>query len=334
MEKERNKRIEIFAALGDRLADFGHSPESAEVIGEACRRNEWFSPGDVLMAVEAIRSRMLDRDLLREWLGGYPTIAKPRDVGVIAAGNILLVGFFDILCIAASGHNCLVRPSSKDAVLTGYVISLLKEIAPEIPIRSYEEQPLDAIIATGSDNTVRYFKSRYKGIPSLFRGSRTSLAIIDGGEGEGELTSLGDDIFSYSSLGCRNVSQLLVPQGYDVAKLARILSRRQAPNRKYYNNYLQRRAVLTMEGSEFIDGGFFLMRRDGSFPAAISEITYDTYLDDKQLSERLAENDDKIQCVVGSKPHFPRSAGFGQSQYPTLTDYPDGADVMQFLCGL
>ena len=225
--------IELFSALGRRLADFGGDAPTQEVAERACRANGWFTPADVRRAVAAIADDMLRRDRLETWLAPYPVpVAVPRRVLVVMAGNIPLVGFFDLLCVLAAGHRCLVKPSAKDRVLTEYVVGMLRELDPEVPVGFYDgSSPVDAVIATGSDNANRYFRTQYAGIPALLRGSRQSVAVLSGRETEAQLEGLADDIWAYSGLGCRSVSLLFVPEGYDLRL------RMPAVNEKYRNNY-------------------------------------------------------------------------------------------------
>ena len=201
--------IELFSALGRRLADFGGDAPTQEVAERACRANGWFTPADVRRAVAAIADGMLRRDRLETWLAPYPVpVAVPRRVLVVMAGNIPLVGFFDLLCVLAAGHRCLVKPSAKDRVLTEYVVGMLRELDPEVPVGFCDgSSPVDAVIATGSDNANRYFRTQYAGIPALLRGSRQSVAVLSGRETEAQLEGLADDIWAYSGLGCRSVSR-------------------------------------------------------------------------------------------------------------------------------
>lgn len=327
---------EHFVQLEERLSAFGSGP-SADVIERAIRANEWFTRTDILRAVEAVRTAMLDRARLEAWLADYPflPVKAPKNVGVIMAGNIPLVGFFDLLCVVASGHRCFYKPSSKDTVLMKYIVDELRAIDPSVPVFEYTSQPLDAVIATGSDNTTRYFRSRYEGVPAILRGNRASAAVLSGYETPLQIAGLAEDIFSYSGLGCRSVSHLLLPRGYDIASLAACLARHGVPNPKYLRNFLQNRAILQMRGEAFTDGGYFLMREDDRFPAAISEITYQYYDSRDEVRSWLTAHCDEVQCIVGDCPQSAgfemRSAGFGASQFPALADYPDGIDVMAFL---
>ena len=337
MEDLREKRIATFERLGVRLTSFGEDAVSEWVMAGACRENGWFTPSDIRRAVEAIRREMLDGTKLRRWLDRYPALpsSRPRNVGVIAAGNIPLVGFFDLLCVLVSGHRCLLKPSSKDRVLMDYIVEQLRQIEPGIPIFPYAgSEPLDAVIATGSDNTNRYFRSRYRRLPALFRGSRASVAILSGQEDGTALDALAEDIFSYSGLGCRNVSRLWVPREYDLSGLLDRLSQSSLPNRRYRNNYLQRRALLAMGGISCLDGGFFLLREGDDWPVSVSEIVVTRYDRPEEVGEWLVSEEHRIQCVVGEQVSHPRAVPFGRAQYPALEEYPDGTDVLAFLSEL
>lgn len=332
MKHTTEQLIYIFTALGKRLETFGTQQPSLHIAECAAKENPWFTPHNITLSIEAIRTMMLNEVKLTEWLAAYPCIGghKPMNVGVITAGNIPLVGFFDLLCVVISGNNCFLKSSSKDAVLMEYICDTLRDIEPEIPIYRYENQPLDAIIATGSENTNRYFRRRFGSITSLLRSSRSSLAVLTGSETNSDLSLLANDIFSYNSLGCRNVSMIFLPEGYDTSQLCRILAvDAPAINQKYCNNYLQHKALLDMNGVGYIDGGFFVMRMGNELPSVISEITYCHYNRLEDVEQWITEHSSHIQCVVGSC--MSSAVAFGQSQYPLLKDYPDGRDVIEFL---
>ena len=323
--------IETFSALGARLLGFGDDDATRAVIDSACRANGWFTPADIRRAVRAIACDMLQREKLEAWLADYPVlpVAEPRRVLVVMAGNIPLVGFFDLLCVLVSGHGCLVKPSAKDSVLMEHVVGLLREIDPSAPVRLYDgTSPVDAVIATGSDNANRYFRSLYAGVKTLLRGNRHSVAVLNGRETSGQLEALSDDIFSYSGLGCRNVSLIFVPRGISL----RFASRRMNP--KYLNNYRQRKALREMCGDPFFDLGFALLIRQSEFPQALSEVSVVEYDDLSQVAAWLREHDAELQCVVSDCIDHSRRVPFGRSQQPTLSDYPDAVDVMEFLYDL
>lgn len=333
MKAGSEKLILVFTELGKRLGTFGQDVRSRAAIAQATADNGWFTHGDITLAVDNVRRTMLSDDALREWTAAYPIIHEPKDIGVIMAGNIPLVGFFDLLCVLVSGHRLHYKASSKDTAMMEYVVSLLKEIDPRLPIHKLAGQTVDAVIATGSDNTNRYFRSLYGSIPAVFRGSRSSVAVLDGSESDEELARLANDIFTYSGLGCRNVSHLLLPPGHDFVKLMGILDQWLGVNAKYINNFRQRSSMLGVDGIRHTKGRFYILREDTGFPSYISEITWQTMPDTLRVKQWLADNDSRIQCVVGNSTR-PRRVQFGASQSPGLTDYPDAVDVMRFLSSL
>ncbi len=334
MYTEKEKRIEYFTVLGRRLDDFGNNTPSNQVIEKAIEENRWFSREDILQAVRAIRTQMLDHDLLSQWLAPYSLATEPKKVGIIMAGNLPLVGFFDLLCVLISGHEAWIKPSSKDRILMDYIVGQLHDIAPELPIQPLGDRIPDAIIATGSNNTNRYFRSRYGKIPAILRGNRASAAVLSGNETVSQLHGLAADIFTYSGLGCRNVSHLLLPAGYDINPLLSLFSEYRPVHEKYRHNFTQRAAILKLQNQPFLAGDFFLLREDETLPAAISEITYHFYEDSSQVQQWLYDNDSQLQCVVGDPLPHPRAVKFGEAQSPRLSDYPDAIDVLSFLSTL
>ncbi len=343
--KNIDRHISLFASLGERLEGFGGDAVSRAVIASAAKANPWFMESDIVEAVEAIRTRMLQPEILAEWLGRYPAERSvTKDVAVIMAGNIPLVGFSDLLCVIASGNRCHMKMSGKDSVLMGYIAGLLKDIAPDVPVFEYREgSAYDAVIATGSDNTNRYFRSAFSGIPSLLRGSRSSVAVLGGGESECVLKLLSRDIFRYSGLGCRNVSLIFIPRDYDIAMLgAAITPASKNINPSYLNNYRHNKALLSVKGEKFEDMGCFVMQERAGFPVNISSLNYCRYDSLEEVGGWLAANEDAVQCIVAdllSHPHMsvlsalshPRAVPTGQAHGPYPWDYPDGRDVMDFL---
>ena len=324
------KAIALFAELGRRLGTFGRDKTSRRIIRRAEQENGWFTEPEIRRAVEALRSEMLDQVRLRAWLAPYRVpVAVPRDVLVIMAGNLPLVGFFDLLCVVASGHRCLVKPSSKDRVLIGYAIDELKRIDPATRVGYYDDALTpDAVIATGGDNANRYFRARFPGIPALLRGSRQSVAVLSGHETPEQLAGLSDDVFAYSGLGCRNVSLLFLPGGCEPMLAPPPMSP------KYHNNYMQQRALLTLQGRSFRDCGGALLLPMRDFPPALSCIAYSHYERADEVSAWLEEHDSEVQCVVSDCLLQSRQAPFGRAHSPAETDYPDDRDVMAFLAGL
>lgn len=322
--------IGVFSELGERLRRFGDDPSTDRIAREACAANAWFSPAEVRRAVRTIGEDMLRRERLEAWLAHYPAVpvARPRRVLVVMAGNIPLVGFLDLLCVLVSGHACAVKPSAKDTVLAEFVLEQLRAIEPHIPVAIYDGSPVDAVIATGGDNAVRHFRARFGGLPMLLRGSRQSVAVLSGRETAEQSEALSDDIWAYSGLGCRNVSLVFLPEGCEL--------RLQPPamNEKYRRNYLQTRALLTLAGRPFRDLGAAVAVEQRELPASLSQISYTYYRSAEEVEAWLADQDDRLQCVVAECIDHPRRVGFGRAQSPSLTDYPDDRDVISFLAGL
>lgn len=318
-----------FVALGEELRHFGQDATTRRVIEAACRENAWFTPAGILTAVEAIRQEMLDEEALRAWLMPYCVpVASPKSVLVIMAGNLPLVGFFDLLCVAVSGHRCRVKPSSKDRVLIEYLIERLHALNPALAITLDDgTTPPDAVIATGSDNTNRYFRARYGRIPTLLRGSRYSVAVLDGNESEQELALLSEDIWLHNGLGCRNSSLIWLPEGVDFPAALHPADL----HSKYLNNYRQTKALYTMQGSSYRDLGGALAVEQRAFPRALCVIAYTHYHTMEEVQCWLAEHDRELQCVVSRCCDHPRRVAFGAAQHPRLTDYPDAVDVVAFL---
>ena len=314
--------VDIFSALGERLAHFGGDDASNRIIDKAIAANGWFTRADILRAVEAIRSEMLDRDKLMAWLSHYTKAVEPKRVAVIMAGNIPLVGFFDLLCVVAAGHECHVKPSSKDSVLMRYVVEQLRDIEPNIAICDYSaDATYDMAIATGGDDANAYFREHFAGTRTLLRGSRHSVAVLNGNESAEELQALHNDITAYSGLGCRSVSMLVVPRGY-----VPDFKRGEAVNAKLRRNIQAMRATLTIEGAEFWDAGAFIMRRGEDFAQSLAVVTLREYSDIEEVKKWIETNAEHIHCVVSRT-----DISFGRAQYPALTDYADGVDTMYFL---
>jgi hypothetical protein len=318
--------VDIFTALGERLGDFGSDERSNRIIEDAIAGNGWFTRADILRAVGAIRSEMLQREALTEWLNHYTPTTCPKRVAVIMAGNIPLVGFFDLLCVLAAGHECHLKPSSKDRVLTSYIVEQLRDIESSIAIYDYSsDATYDMAIATGGDDANAYFREHFATTRTLLRGSRHSVAVLNGKESTEELRALYNDITAYSGLGCRSVSMLFVPQGY-----VPCFERGVAENVKLWRNIQAMRATLTIENEEFYDAGAFIMRRGEDFAQSLAVVTLCEYTDIEDVRAWLKGNAEHIQCVV-SNIGIEGAQPLGRAQYPALMDYADGVDTMRFL---
>ena len=318
--------VDIFTALGERLDNFGNDEKSNHIIEDAIVENGWFTRTDILRAVGAIRSEMLQRKALTEWLNHYTPTTHSKHVAVIMAGNIPLVGFFDLLCVLAAGHECHLKPSSKDRVLMNYIVEQLRDIEPSIAVYDYSaDATYDMAIATGGDDANAYFREHFATTRTLLRGSRHSVAVLNGKESPEELYALYNDITAYSGLGCRSVSMLFVPQGY-----VPCFERGMAENVKLRRNIQAMRATLTIEDEEFYDAGAFIMRRGEDFAQSLAVVTLREYTDIGEVKTWLKGNAEHIQCVV-SNIGIEDAQPLGRAQYPALMDYADGVDTMRFL---
>ena len=301
----------------------------------AMEQNEWLSVGDIDYALNAICDQYLAPEKVAEWLAHYPTPStfEPKVVGVVAAGNIPLAAFFDIFCVVVSGHRCRVKFSSKDAVLMPAVCeALARELGWPIEPMTLGER-VDALIASGSDTAMESIGQMYGSTPTLLRGHRSSVALLDGTEGADKLSLLAHDIFRYNSMGCRNVTLVFMPETASVEKLIATLHAEGAGlvAKGYTNNYRQAVATAMLTGANIISGGHFVVEHKWEFPLRLAQVNIATYTDLAEAEEWIARHDSEIQCVVTESLSHPRKVPFGEAQRPTLTDWPDGVDVMQFL---
>lgn len=329
------QRIQAFAALGNYLR--GLSPtELKHITNNAANDNTWFTPDSVEHTLISISS-WLTEPALEAWASSYPTPAETRTVALVMAGNIPLVGFHDLLATLVSGHSALVKLSSKDRYLPSHLIDKLIEIEPLFRDRitlAEQLKSFDAVIATGSDNSARYFEYYFGKYPHIIRKNRTSVAVLSGNETQNELESLGKDIFTYYGLGCRNVSKLFVPAGYQFDFMFRsIESYASVINQhKYVNNYDYQKSILLINSEKFLDNGFLLLQESNKVVSPISVLYYEFYPSADELAEKLAACREKIQVVVGNIPIA--QVDLGAAQKPTLTDYADNVDTMAFLTAL
>lgn len=330
----RSERIFAFHTLGDYLHNLSED-DFQTIATQAASKNPWFTNGSVRMAVDSIRS-FLDHKKLEAWLAPYGEITQPKRVGVVMAGNIPLVGFHDSLCVLISGHHLLAKTSSKDSELPVWLLNKLIEIEPRFKSRIQTVEQLknmDAVIATGSDNASRYFDFYFGKYPHIIRRNRTSVAVLSGNETPEELALLGKDIFSYFGLGCRNVSKVLVPQGYEIRQLFPAWQEFEniIHHHKYCNNYDYQKSIMLVNSTPFLDNGFVMLHETDRLVSPISVVYYSYYATPDELNQYLTSNQEKIQCVVGNPP---ATVPFGQAQYPTLTDYADQIDTLAFLTQL
>ncbi|GAB4395564.1 MAG: acyl-CoA reductase [Microscillaceae bacterium] len=316
----------------------------ASVLQKAESENRWFTAENLQTALANIQSGYLEEARLRQWLEPYASqLAQPRTVkkiGVVMAGNIPLVGFHDLLCVLISGHFLLAKPSAQDRVLMQLVMDILGEISPALKDRMQVAEQLreaDAYIATGSDNTARHFAYYFQDKPHIIRRNRHAVAVLNGNESETQLRALGQDIFLYFGLGCRSVSKIFLPQGYDPTYLIPIWEKdwgNLAQHNKYGNNYDYHRAIYIMNGDDYFEASFLILRESSAIASPMANLFYEYYQDEADLNDRLARDAEKIQIIIGSPSQDSRFVPFGQAQAPSLADYADGVDTLGFLLSL
>lgn len=313
-----------------------------EKIQTAERHNAWFTPAFTQLAVDAITEDMLSSVKLTAWLDAYKLHTVNKTIGLIMAGNIPLVGFHDFLCCYVTGANMKIKFSSKDDKLFPRLLELLAEVDPN-SIKRIEVvdklQGYDAVIATGSDNTNRYFDYYFKDYPKILRKNRNSVAVLNGNETAEQLKALADDIFMYFGFGCRNVSKLYVPVGYDLKPLFPQFNAYAwlHNHTKYMNNYDYNRTILLLNNTPHLANEFVMLVENESIPSPIGQVNVEYWHDEQVLHSKLRQQSDKIQCIVSAeseKWEAASSVTFGQSQHPGLADYADGVDTMAFLLSL
>ncbi len=349
-----NDRIHAFVALGSFLNQLkttenktiespSHDQEFFErfqnKIQFAKHHNGWFTPENILFAI-AQWAEALQQENLASWISNYKEISNcSKTVGIVMAGNIPLVGFHDFLCVLITGHKAVVKLSSNDAQLLPLLAEYLITIAPDFKeyiVFTTEKLPeFDAVIATGSTNTARYFEHYFAHKPHIIRKNRNSVAILTGKETPEEFLALGTDIFQYYGLGCRSVSKLFVPKDYDFTSFFEAIFPFSPimDSAKYANNYDYNKAVYLMSEFKLWDNGFVMLKEDTSHSSPIATLFYETYENESKLLEHLENEAEKLQCIVGN--HFDgATVQFGMTQQPKLHDYADGIDILKFLSTL
>ena len=326
-------RLEAFKKLGKYLGAIDEV-EFKEICVQARNENSWFTTESITTALAGVRN-YLDPVKLNQWIARYSIRESGgKKVAVVMAGNIPLVGFHDLLCVLVSGHDILIKPSSKDTVLLKYIIRKLTEIEPRLAASIQLADQLkgfDAVIATGSDNAGRYFEYYFNKYPHVIRRNRTSCAVRSGFESKQELKVLGKDVFTYFGLGCRNVSKIFVPEGYQFDMLLQSWEPYEEilMHHKYHNNYDYQKSILLVNSEPHLDSGFLLLQENERYVSPISVLYYEYYRDWSALLSKLETNREKIQCIVGNVEAA--KVKIGQAQLPQLWDYADDVDIMAFL---
>ena len=353
-------KISAFEKLGRYLAQFAFASfqedkeigvlndhfarKTEEIIENTCHYNAWFTPEFIRLSFFGI-SGALQPGNIYKWLNFYPELKnnskqKPRDVSIIMAGNIPLVGFHDFFCVIMSGNYCRIKLSSKDERLFPHIVEILTSINKEFETTvNFEEGFLkspDVIIATGSNNSSRYFEYYFGKYPNLIRKNRNSVAILTAGNTNKQMTRLADDIFSYFGLGCRNISKIFLPQEFDIPSLLKNLEHYSYlyNHNKYANNYDYHKAIHLVSSTPFFDTGFMIFKEDPSYSSPVGSVYYEFYSSEDQLRERIKTDLNLLQCIVASPDFLQEGIDFGTTQTPMLWDYADNVDTMKFLLSL
>ncbi len=325
------QRFVLLNRLGEYILQDNDNWQAAKL--KASLQNSWFTPEFIETATRNIALAFLQNDKLAAWTQQYnlPTEnAAPKNVGIVMAGNIPLVGFHDFLCVFITGHRQTIKPSSKDEVLIKHLVQQLyewDETTRQLVTFSEMLKGCDAYTATGSNNSARYFGYYFSKYPHIIRRNRTSVALLTGEETPAELDKLADDVYQYFGLGCRNVTKLYVPENYDFLPLINAFKKYDylGDMHKYRHNYDYMLAVLLLNKQYYMSNQSILLTESKELFSPISQLNYEFYKNPAEVEASLAENAD-VQCIVG-KNHL----AFGQAQQPSLTDYADGVDVMKFL---
>ena len=347
----QNDKKKCFIELGKFLSQFSEerNVEKSDVLNNhlffddflklivlSQSHNGWYTPENVYFSIQSW-AKALTEENLNQWLGTYNlTEKKPKNIGLILAGNIPLVGFHDFLSVLISGNNLLIKKSSNDQYLlpflAKYIIAIEPKFNTEITFVDGKLENFDAVIATGSNNSARYFDYYFKDKPSIIRKNRNSVAVLNGNETSEQLCALGEDIFRYFGLGCRNVSKLFVPKEYSFTTFFEAIFKFQdvIHYEKYANNYDYNKAVFLMSNFKLLDNGFLTLKEDSSYSSPISSVFYEFYENLDDLKVKLKADQDKIQCIVSNKL-IDNSIDFGQTQKPNLWDYADNVDTIAFL---
>ena len=353
-----DNRIEVFSVLGKFLKQIETGERKSdhhdlnelfyndlnELMEQVPVYNPWFTNQNIKKAIAAIAEN-LDNNSLQTFLAPHRNNLsenkEPKRIAVIMAGNIPLVGFHDFLCVLLSGNRFVGKLSSDDSYLLPFLAKIIIKIEPGFSeYIEFTEGPLknmQAVIATGSNNTARYFDYYFSKYPAIIRKNRNSVAVLTGKESKNELTRLGEDIFQYFGLGCRNVSKLFVPNGYtfDVFYESILPFQDIINMNKYANNYDYNRTVYLMSSEpNLFDNNFLLLKESQQYASPIGVLFYEFYDDVKLLNERLEKDSDQIQCIVASDAAIKHALPFGQAQCPALNEYADGVDTMKFLSTL
>ncbi len=346
-----NERILSFIELGKRFhkvaeAKSKENLSSAETnlfnaIQNASHQNAWFTEENCRYALLGLAG-MLNETKLRKWISDYHIFEKNKSkkvVAVIMAGNIPAVGFHDFLCVLISGNKFLGKLSSNDTLIPKAIADVLIEINQKWDtFIEFEENLIkgfDAVIATGSDNSARYFDYYFGKYPHIIRKNRNSIAILSGNESDEEIKALSEDVFRYFGLGCRNISHLMIPEGFGMEKIFPLWEHWSniTDHHKYSNNYDYNKSIFLINRIKHLDNGFLLVREDSSLNSAVSVLNYSCYKITDDIPIYIEKEKDRIQCIssnINLGINNPPIVPIGKAQMPELWDYADSIDTLQF----
>ncbi|MFC3559565.1 acyl-CoA reductase [Pedobacter jamesrossensis] len=332
----QEKVIIAFKKLGQLLSKPTDALENTFFSAE--NSNAWFTTENIKKSVISF-SEMLNEADIDNWFQSVKYTSTPKKIGLILAGNIPMVGLHDVLSVLATGNIALIKLSSADDKLIKAILSELVEIEPEFQNRiEYVERlkDFDAVIATGSNNSSRYFDYYFSKVPNIIRKNRNSVAVLDGNETFEDIQNLGADIFDYFGLGCRNVSKIYFPEGYDIAKFYEGIESYQPiiNHFKYNNNYDYNKSIYLVNAAKHFDNGFLLLKEDESLTSPLAVLFYEEYKNLADVEDKLEAKSDQIQCVITKTPLKINTFDFGQSQHPKFWDYADNVNTVEFLNSL
>ena len=347
----QSAKINCFIELGKFLSQFSEAQnvknptvlnndlfydDFIDLIALSQSHNGWFTSQQVYFSIQSWATALTEQNVL-QWISNYNfSNTKSKTVSIILAGNIPLVGFHDFLCVLLSGHKVVAKTSSNDQKLlpfiAKYLVSINTDLSNFIEFADGKLQNFDAVIATGSNNTARYFEYYFKSKQSIIRKNRNSVAVLSGLESKVDLKNLGEDLFRYFGLGCRNVSKLFVPRNYNFDSFFEAIFdfKDCIEYEKYANNYDYNKAVFLMSNYKLLDNGFLIVKEDVSYASPIAAVFFEYYDDLQDVKTKIEIDKDKIQCVV-SKLALANAIDFGRTQQPNLWDYADNVDTLDWL---
>ncbi|MFM7216832.1 MAG: acyl-CoA reductase [Bacteroidota bacterium] len=344
-----SERYAALLGLGGLLGEIADQPGAEPVFEQARNRQPWFTAETIRQSIRAW-SAALQEPSLKAWIASYPELTHytgSKLVGTVNAGNIPFVGLHDLLCVFLAGHRYQAKNASEDPILLPWLVQEWSKQYPEIADRiSFVERltGCDAYIATGSDNSSRYFEYYFGRYPHIIRRNRNGIAILSGHESDEQLAGLGKDVFSYYGLGCRNVSKLFVPADYDMARFFEAMYpfHHVMGHHKYMNNFDHHHTVYLLKSVPFLQNNFLILKEESvAIASPLAVVYYERYNDLDQLLDKLKQKSEMIQCAVADAALHSKLAecglrrvDFGETQHPGLADYADGTDTMRFLLGL